>query len=114
MQGNDHNDFMSTVKESLLILLFEMLGTLFLTSLFDSTLNGAGEVGLLSGFFILLIFGARISGSHFNPAITLAFMFRKDTGRFSRNLGILYIVAQYCGGVLGGIISYNMFQAYTY
>ena len=67
--------------------------------------------GFFVGFFILLIFSARISGSHFNPAVTLAFMLRKDTGRFSRKLGILYIVFQYGGALLGAIISYNLFQA---
>jgi glycerol uptake facilitator-like aquaporin len=64
--------------------------------------------GFLCGFFILLIFSARISGSHFNPAITLAFMFRRDIGRFSRLLGILYIAAQYIGAILGTQLSYNI------
>ena len=103
---------MTTFKESLLILLFELLGTLLLTALFNSSFQGeGGYVGLLCGFFVLLIFSARISGSHFNPAITLAFMFRRDTGRFSRLLGLLYIAAQYGGAILGAIISYNLFQA---
>ena len=38
-------------------------------------------------------------------------MFRRDTGRFSRLLGLLYIAAQYAGALLGAIISYNLFQA---
>ena len=104
---------MTTFKESLPILLFEFLGTLLLTSLFNSAFQGLGGgfVGLLCGFFVLLIFSARISGSHFNPAITLAFMFRRDTGKFSRLLGLLYIAAQYAGALLGAILSYNLFQA---
>ena len=106
---------MTTFKESLLILLFKFLGTLLLTSLFNSAFQGEGGgfVGLLSGFFVLLIFSARISGSHFNPAITLAFMFRRDTGKFSRLLGLLYIAAQYAGALLGAILSYNLFQAHS-
>lgn len=102
---------MTTFKESLLILLFEFLGTLLLTSLYNSSFQSGDGVGLLCGFFVLLIFSARISGSHFNPAITLAFMFRRDTGRFSRLLGLLYIAAQYAGALLGAIVSYNLFQA---
>ena len=102
---------MSEFKESLLILLFEFLGTLLLTSLFCSCFQATDYAGLLCGFFILLIFSARISGSHFNPAITLAFMLRRDIGRFSRLLGLLYIAAQYCGAIVGAIISYNLFQA---
>ena len=94
MPGETHNhDCMATFKESLLILLFEFLGTCFLTALFTSCFATGDFTGLLCGFFILLIFSARISGSHFNPAITLAFMFRRDTGRFSRMLGLLYIAA---------------------
>ena len=102
---------MDEFKESLLILLFEFIGTMLLTSLFNSCIQTLDMTGLLMGFFILLIFGARISGSHFNPAITLAFMLRRDTGRFSRLLGLLYIAAQYSGALIGAIISYNLFEA---
>lgn len=58
------------------------------------------------GIFVLMIFGARVSGSHFNPAITLAFMFRKNTEKFSRPLGLAYIIAQVAGGFLGGLLAY--------
>jgi len=57
------------------------------------------------GIFVLLIFGAKVSGSHFNPAITFAFMFRRDTGKFSRSLGLAYIIFQVAGGFAGGVIS---------
>ena len=110
MQGHYHN-CCTTFKESLLILLFEFLGTCFLTSLFIATFQIGDVAGLVSGFFILLIFSARISGSHFNPAITLAFMFRRDTGRFSRMLGLLYILAQYAGAMVGSLFTYNLFEA---
>ena len=114
------NGCMHEFKESLLILLFEFLGTLLLTGLFTScyctgVFPGTGLpmekdfAGFLCGFFVLLIFSARISGSHFNPAITLAFMLRRDIGRFSRMLGLLYIAAQYAGALLGAIIAYNLF-----
>ena len=104
---------MQQFKESVLILLFEFLGTLLLASLWNTSffLVGTDVAGFLTGFFILLIFSARISGSHFNPAITLAFMFRRDIGRFSRLLGLLYIVAQYGGAILGSQLSYNIFHA---
>ena len=87
------------------------MGTLLLTSLYNSCYQAGDGVGLFVGFFILLIFSARISGSHFNPAVTLAFMLRKDTGRFSRKLGICYIIFQYAGAFLGSLISYNLFKA---
>lgn len=61
---------------------------------------------MLLGIFVLLIFGAKVSGSHFNPAITTSFMFRRDVGRFSRKLGIAYILFQVVGGFLGGFIAF--------
>ena len=38
-------------------------------------------------------------------------MLRKDTGRFSRKLGLCYILFQYLGAFLGSLISYNLFKA---
>ena len=54
-----------------------------------------------------MIFGAKVSGSHYNPAITFAFMFRRDTGKFSRPLGVAYIVFQVAGGFVGGLIAFT-------
>ena len=73
-----------------------------------SYLNTYGAFML--GFWVLIIFGAKISGSQYNPAVTLAFMFRKDTGRFSRPLGLAYIVFQLSGAFLGCLISYLLTQ----
>jgi glycerol uptake facilitator-like aquaporin len=75
--------------ESLMILLFELIGTAMLTMLFiavtPNAIPGVGSLGAVGlgmfiGFFILLILSARISGSHYNPIVTLAFMLRKDAG----------------------------------
>lgn len=96
--------------ESIMILFFEMLGTAMLTSIYNCSLSQLGGFfTTFIGFFIVLIMGANISGSHYNPAVTLAFMFRQDNGRFRRLLGILYIVAQFLGGIFGGFISYILF-----
>lgn len=57
------------------------------------------------GIFVLIIFAAKVSGSHYNPAITLAFIFRKDTGRFSRPLGVAYIIAQFIGGFAASLLA---------
>lgn len=110
MSSHNNHDFKTTLKESIMILVFEGLGTMFLTCLFTSILNNGDFVGMLTGFFVLLIFSARISGSHYNPAVTLAFMLRKDTGRFSRVLGLLYILFQVLGAFLGALLMYTVFQ----
>ena len=52
------------------------------------------NAGLLLGMFVTIMFSARISGSHFNPCITLSFMFGNvKQGKFDRILGVLYIFA---------------------
>ena len=42
--------------------------------------------------WVLTIFGLKISGAHYNPAISVAFMLRKDVGSFPRILAVAYIV----------------------
>jgi glycerol uptake facilitator-like aquaporin len=105
------HDFQTTIKESLLRLVFELMGTCLLTSLWLSVVTSGDSIGFFVGFFVLLVFSARISGSHFNPAVTLAFMVRKETGGFSRVLGIAYMLFQIAGGLLGGLLGYTFFQA---
>ena len=98
--------------ESIMILFFECLGTAMITCIFNNSIAGKEYYfPVFIGFFIVLIMGANISGSHYNPAVTLAFMFRKDHGRFRRLLGILYIAFQFLGGIAGGLLSYNFFVA---
>ena len=61
---------------------------------------------MLLGMWIITLFGVAISGAHFNPAITLAIMLRKNSNFGSRRLlGIMYIVAQILGGILAGSLS---------
>jgi len=52
----------------------------------------------------LIVFAWKISGSHFNPAITLAFMFRKDQKKFPIALGVAYICAQIIGAILAALL----------
>ena len=57
------------------------------------------------------MFSARISGSHFNPCITLGFMFGNvKQMKFDRVLGFLYIAAQVVGAILGNIFA-SIFSA---
>jgi len=117
--SNETKEYLkSTAKESFLILLYEGVGTAMMTTLIynyysmrslgqgtaedkqDIVLNFTSydttpdNVGLLLGMFVTIMFAARISGSHFNPIITLSYMFGNvKQGKFDRILGILYIVA---------------------
>lgn len=95
-----------TLLESIMILLFEAFGTAMLTCLYLATEGGAA---MFIGFFILLIFSARISGSHYNPIVTLAFMLRKDAGQFNKWLGLLYMLFQLGGAFVGCLVSFYFF-----
>ena len=110
----------STVRESFLILVYEMVGTAMMTTLIANyyaikTLKAqptgnltiqTDNVGLLLGMFVTIMFSARISGSHFNPCITLGYMIGNvKQGKFDRILGICYIAAQFAGAFLGCIFA---------
>ena len=101
------------IRNSLLKLFFEMFGTLFLTLTFNCTLYKTGyssftmnQTALLLTLWVLTIFGIKISGAHYNPAISFAFMLRRDVGKFPRVLGIAYIVFQCFGAFLGALLSW--------
>ena len=97
------------LRNSLLKLLFEGMGTMFLTMAFNISQKldfAANQVTCLLILWVLTIFGFKISGAHYNPAISFAFMLRKDVGKFPRILGFAYIGAQIVGAFLGAILSW--------
>lgn len=101
----------NTFKDSALILVYEFIGTTILCSLVANYYNQAearqvfDNVGLLLGMFVAILFSARTSGSHYNPCITVSYMIGNvQHGNFNRYLGILYIAAQFAGGIVGSII----------
>ena len=54
---------------------------------------------------LILMFGA-ISGAHFNPAVTLAFLLRKE---ISLSDALTYWIAQVTGALVGVVIAHAMF-----
>lgn len=85
--------------------LVELIGTAVLGIFY--LLIGDQQVGMLLGIWVLTLFGEAISGAHYNPAITVVFMLRKNSKTFgSRRLkGIFYIVAQFLGGLAAGLLA---------
>ena len=55
---------------------------------------------------LILVFGP-ISGAHYNPAVTLAFVLRRE---LSGSIAIFYVVAQLVGGILGVMAAHLMFE----
>ena len=102
-------------------LVAEVLGTAFLLA----TVVGSGIMGerladgnlalallgntLATGAIlvvIILIFGP-ISGAHFNPAVTLCFLIRRE---ISVHIALLYVFAQIIGALLGTFSAHLMFE----
>jgi glycerol uptake facilitator-like aquaporin len=54
---------------------------------------------------IILVFG-NISGAHFNPAVTLVFLLRRE---IAAGEALLYVIAQVIGGVAGAAVAHIMF-----
>lgn len=55
---------------------------------------------------LILIFGP-VSGAHFNPAVTLAFAFRRE---LPPTVAAVYLAAQIAGAIIGAWIAHLMFE----
>ena len=66
--------------------------------------NAVATGGVL--FAIILTFGA-ISGAHFNPAVSLVMLLRREIGV---GAAVLYFVAQIVGCVAGVVLAHAMFE----
>ena len=68
----------------------ELIGTFIIGLLYQ--LLGDKQIGMFLGIWIITIFGSRISGAHFNPAVTIAQTFRSGKTKLeSKLLGVIYI-----------------------
>jgi glycerol uptake facilitator-like aquaporin len=55
---------------------------------------------------LVTVFGP-ISGAHFNPAVTLSFLLRRE---ITARDAVLYVLAQVCGGIIGVLAAHVMFE----
>ena len=74
-------------------LFIEFIGTLFLVYIILTTGN---YLAIGSSLAIIILLGNKISGAHFNPAVTLALA---SMGKFKKNDVIPYILSQLAGGL---------------
>lgn len=81
----------------------EIIGTACFT-MFFYMMQGR-FTSMFMALWVLTLFGLNISGSHFNPCVTLAQMIRKKTtfGKKRRLLGVMYLTAQFMGGIVGAM-----------
>lgn len=103
-------------------LIAELIGTMFLlatvigSGIMAENLSGGNDgVALLANTIatgailcVLITVLAPISGAHFNPAVTLAFLVRRE---LTWDLSLLYIAMQVIGGLLGCWLAHVMFEA---
>jgi glycerol uptake facilitator-like aquaporin len=99
----------------------EWLGTLFLLAtvvgsgiMAERLADGNVAIALLGNtiptgaiLVVLITMLGPISGAHFNPAVTLCFLLRRE---LSANHAVLYVTAQIVGGVAGVFVAHLMFD----
>jgi glycerol uptake facilitator-like aquaporin len=56
---------------------------------------------------VLILIFAPVSGAHFNPVVTLAFVLRRE---LPVGIASLYLVAQLSGATLGALVAHLMFE----
>jgi len=88
-------------------LVAEFLGTLFFLSIILNVVGDAtiGIFAIAVGLLGAIYFGGKVSGGHFNPAVSIM-MYMK--GRLPADMTVLYIIAQIIGA-LSAILLNNYF-----
>lgn len=102
-------------------LIAEFIGSLLLSGVvigsgvLAARLSGGNDAIALVGntgataaiLFVLITALGPISGAHFNPAVTLVMVLRKDLKAME---GVLYVIAHICGCVAGAVLAHAMFE----
>lgn len=102
-------------------LVAEAIGTFFLFVavissgiMAENLATGNAGVALLSNtlavgaiLYVVIAMLAPISGAHFNPAVTLAFVIRRE---ISSGLAVAYVLTQLAAGAMGAFAAHIMFE----
>ena len=92
-----------------------LLATIVGSGIMADTLSGGNVAIALLGntvaigaiLVVIILLFAPVSGAHFNPAVTIAFLLRKDIGWLD---AVLYIFVQVVGAIAGVCIANAMFD----
>lgn len=92
--------------------LSEFLGTFFLnltvgTAVCSGTTAAVWAISIALGNWIFAL--GDVSGAHFNPAVTVAILFR---GAIDTTKASMYIVSQLCGSIAAAFITHVMFSGH--
>ena len=100
------------VKFSMMRLLMELIGTAIFMMIYIAA--PASSYLLLLGLWVMTMFAFEISGAQFNPALTLAFIFRRDAIKMPRSLGLFYILFQILGAMAGAeLMNYLQWENFS-
>jgi len=87
--------------------LVEFIGTFFFLSIILNAVADAsyGPIAIAIGLLAAIYFGGKVSGGHYNPAVSIM-MYVK--GKLAGDLAVLYIAAQILGA-LTALLTYNFY-----
>jgi glycerol uptake facilitator-like aquaporin len=66
--------------------------------------NNLSSILFVFAYWIILLFCFRISGSQFNPAVTLGLMVKKDTDMSNKKYGLFLMLMQLLGCLVGALV----------
>jgi len=84
----------------------EFIGTLFLVLTIGLSVISQSPMAPLAiglGLMVMVYMGGHISGAHYNPAVSVAFLLR---GKLAGSEVVPYIVSQVLGAVVAAVITY--------
>jgi glycerol uptake facilitator-like aquaporin len=90
---------------------YELIGMFFFVNMIILT-HGAVEKFAL-GLWVLIVIFSKLSGSHFNPAVTFACYLHDQQFRKGLPKLLFYILAQFIGAVLGVLVA-KLFTDFNY
>lgn len=90
-----------TVKQLITIAMLEAIGTAIL--LIALNFNHGNAAIFVTGIFTAAILSGRLTGAHFNTAVTIAVFIADDTKKWRKNipLALVMIISQFIGGFIG-------------
>lgn len=78
--------------------------SIYIPPLKDKIPNPFHEISISVSLYLAIVLTAPFCGGHYNPAVSCAMFFKKDSKITKRKLGI-YILAQYVGAILGIVLA---------
>src|SRR5205823_8562779 len=92
--------------------LTELIGTFFLVLTIGLSVLGGTPMAPLaigSSLMVMVYMGGHVSGGHYNPAVSLAVLFR---GKLPVADFVPYLVAQVAGGIVAALFAYFVLDGF--